>query len=200
MKGKHEKKKNYPRLWRLASRLLVLPLVFSLSAPARQSKADRLKDNDNTTGEFRIIDISPIYEKPPRPIKVSKPKPKPKPKIRRVIDRGRLVLAIGRRYIGRPYVWGGNGPSVFDCSGLTKFLYHRVGVTLPRVSRDQAAVGRRVFGLSNARPGDLIFFGSPVHHVSIYAGNGMMLDAPHSGSFVQLRPVYTTPTIIRRIL
>jgi cell wall-associated NlpC family hydrolase len=58
----------------------------------------------------------------------------------------------------------------------------------------------RVPTLAQARIGDLIFFGSPIHHVAIYVGRGMMLDAPHTGSFVQVRKVYQTPTVIRRVL
>jgi cell wall-associated NlpC family hydrolase len=57
-----------------------------------------------------------------------------------------------------------------------------------------------VASLDEARIGDLIFFGLPIHHVAIYVGHGMMLDAPHTGGFVQLRKVYETPTAIRRVL
>lgn len=99
---------------------------------------------------------------------------------------GSDVVADARRYLGVPYVWGGTNPSTgLDCSGLTQQVYGDLGITLPRVSRDQAQVGTPVASLSDAQPGDLLFFGSPVHHVAIYEGDGMMIEAPHTGQSVK---------------
>jgi len=99
---------------------------------------------------------------------------------------GSDVVADARRYLGVPYVWGGTDPSTgLDCSGLTQQVYGDLGIDLPRVSRDQAKVGTPVSSLSEAQPGDLLFFGSPVHHVAIYEGDGMMIEAPHTGQSVK---------------
>jgi hypothetical protein len=81
--------------------------------------------------------------------------------------------------IGRPYVWGAEGPDAFDCSGLTQYVYREFGVDLPRRAINQSRVGDRAGGL---RRGDLVFFStdtrrSEVTHVGIYEGGGIMIDA-----------------------
>jgi peptidoglycan DL-endopeptidase CwlO len=117
---------------------------------------------------------------------------------------GSDVVADARRYLGVPYRWGGTDPSTgLDCSGLTQQVYGDLGIALPRVSRDQAHVGTAVSSLSDAQPGDLLFFGAPIHHVAIYEGNGMMIEAPHPGQDVKEIPVadFGEPvTAIRRVL
>jgi peptidoglycan DL-endopeptidase CwlO len=114
---------------------------------------------------------------------------------------GDQAIGIAKTYLGVKYTWGGTDPKTgLDCSGLTRLVYGQVGVSLPRTSRDQAKAGSRVDSLAQAQPGDLVFFGSPVHHVGIYLGDGKMLDAPHTGTTVQIRKVYETPSAIRRVL
>ncbi|OLF19636.1 lytic transglycosylase [Actinophytocola xanthii] len=111
------------------------------------------------------------------------------------------VVAGARKYIGVPYVWGGTDPARgLDCSGLVQRVYADLGVSLPRVSRDQAKAGTAVPSLDQARPGDLVAFGSPVHHIGIYIGDGKMIHAPQAGENVRVQDVYETPTAIRRIL
>ncbi|BEP13152.1 hypothetical protein acdb102_14630 [Acidothermaceae bacterium B102] len=96
---------------------------------------------------------------------------------------------------GTPYVWGATGPGQFDCSGLTSWAYAQAGILLPRTSREQWNVGHHV-ALSELQPGDLLFWASntndpgSIHHVAIYAGNGYMIAAPHSGATVALQRVY----------
>ncbi len=121
---------------------------------------------------------------------------------------GQAVVADAEKYLGVPYQWGGTDPSSgLDCSGLVQRVYSDLGVQLPRTSEEQVNVGTPVADLSQAQPGDLVFFGgngydgspSSPGHVGIYVGNGMMIDAPHTGTSVQVQPV-GTPVAIRRIL
>jgi cell wall-associated NlpC family hydrolase len=94
--------------------------------------------------------------------------------------------------IGLPYIWGGNGPqggdAGFDCSGLTTAAYATAGITLPRTAHTQYFSTERVAG-DGLLPGDLVFYGNPavkVHHVGMYLGNGLMVNAPTFGMPVQV--------------
>jgi cell wall-associated NlpC family hydrolase len=203
MVGEHK-----ARLWAaLRSKAAVLTLFVSLLF-GRPTEATSATTRASATGEFPVFKPDDSNQFPKvnvtamRVPKVAalNPEKQPVTKPSRKPSRTRLLLTIARQYIGVRYVWGGNTPSGFDCSGYTRYVYRKVGVWLPRISRDQARVGIEVENLPHARIGDLLFFGSPVHHVAIYVGRGMMLDAPHSGTVVQLRKVYDTPSAIRRVL
>ncbi len=114
---------------------------------------------------------------------------------------GDAVVAEARKYLGTPYVWGGTDPAKgLDCSGLVQLVYKNLGYDLPRVSYQQATEGRAVNGLANAKPGDLLAFGSPVHHIAIYVGDGKMIEEPRPGLKCREIDVYEKPTAIRRIL
>ena len=89
---------------------------------------------------------------------------------------------------GKPYVWAASGPGSFDCSGLVQYAFRAAGVTVPRASRNQAAMGTPV-SRAEARPGDLVAFYSPVSHVGIYLGDGQMVHAPTSGDVVKVASV-----------
>ncbi|ACU53111.1 NLP/P60 protein [Acidimicrobium ferrooxidans DSM 10331] len=107
------------------------------------------------------------------------------------------ALAAATGEIGVPYVWGGSSPATgFDCSGLVQWAYAQAGVELPRTAAEQQTVGTLVPSLAAAQPGDLVFYGNPAYHVAIYAGNGMVVQAPMTGENVELAPV-GTPTEIR---
>ncbi|MEP7023556.1 MAG: NlpC/P60 family protein [Actinomycetota bacterium] len=88
---------------------------------------------------------------------------------------------------GKPYVWGAAGPDSFDCSGLVMWAYAKVGISLNHFTGDQWNEGVHVSKDSLA-PGDLLFFDG-LGHVGIWVGNGLMVDAPHTGTVVQIQPV-----------
>jgi cell wall-associated NlpC family hydrolase len=101
------------------------------------------------------------------------------------------VVAYAEAQLGVPYEYGGDGPAHgqgFDCSGLAQAAYAAAGISLPRTSEEQYAYGEKLPAGTPLEPGDLVFFGSAqdASHVGIYVGNGMMVDAPHTGAFVRL--------------
>jgi cell wall-associated NlpC family hydrolase len=97
---------------------------------------------------------------------------------------------IARRYLGVPYVFGGASPSGFDASGLTMYVYAKLGVKLEHGATWQQKNAKPV-PVSKLRRGDLVFFGSASYspHVGIYLGNGRMIDAPHAGAVVSRSPI-----------
>ena len=97
------------------------------------------------------------------------------------------VLGIAAGLSGIPYVWGGTSTGGFDCSGYTQYVFRQAGVSLPRTAGAQRAATAYV---SNPVPGDLVFFGT--YHVGIYAGNGMMYDAPSSGGTTGLHRIWSS--------
>ncbi|MFE6827657.1 NlpC/P60 family protein [Streptomyces sp. NPDC057690] len=104
---------------------------------------------------------------------------------------GAAVAAV-RSALGKPYVWGANGPTGFDCSGLVQWSYAQAGISLPRTSQAQAHAGRRV-PLSQARPGDIVTYRSDASHVGMYVGNGQVIHAPYPGAPVRYDPVGMMP-------
>ena len=110
----------------------------------------------------------------------------------------RRAVEVALAQLGSPYVWGAEGPATFDCSGLTSFAYAAAGVAIPRVSRAlfAAYAGMRPVDPAQLVAGDLVFFadnpGSPstIHHVGMYIGNGLMVEALHTGAVVRTSPIW----------
>lgn len=167
------------------------------------------------------------FKASPKPSASHTAKPKPKPKPSRVKPKATkkpkkaapkathkpapvhhsstgidAMIAFLKAQVGKSYVWGGNGPNAYDCSGLTKAAYERVGVRLPRTSELQSLEGTRV-GLNELRPGDLLFWGPPglASHVAVYIGGGHYIAAenPRAG-VVNYSISYYRPDYGRRIL
>ncbi|HVL81403.1 MAG TPA: NlpC/P60 family protein, partial [Actinomycetota bacterium] len=91
--------------------------------------------------------------------------------------------------IGKPYQWGAAGPNSYDCSGLTQYAWKAAGVSLPHSSRAQYSSLPKV-SKDELQPGDLVFFGSPIHHVGIYEGGGVMINATQTGDFVKRSSIH----------
>jgi cell wall-associated NlpC family hydrolase len=100
--------------------------------------------------------------------------------------RAAVAVKIAQRYLGTPYLYGGESPSGFDCSGLMQYVWGKVGVHLARVSEDQIFDGTPV-PRDKLQPGDLVFFrqDGDVHHVGMYVGHGRFIEAPHTGDVVK---------------
>jgi cell wall-associated NlpC family hydrolase len=106
--------------------------------------------------------------------------------------RGKIALEYAMNQLGDPYVWGADGPSSFDCSGLTMAAWRQAGVSLSHSSSGQYDEGQHV-SKSELEPGDLVFYYSPIHHVAIYAGGGRIIHAPHEGASVEYADLDSMP-------
>jgi cell wall-associated NlpC family hydrolase len=107
--------------------------------------------------------------------------------------RAAAAFAAAQNQLGKPYVYGATGPSSFDCSGLTSYAYAQAGVSIPRTSEAQATIGTRIYSQSDLKVGDLVFFYGDLHHVGLYAGNGQVLHAPHTGAVVRYEAMSDMP-------
>lgn len=100
-----------------------------------------------------------------------------------------MTIALAQR--GKPYLWAAAGPNNFDCSGLVLYAYAQAGRPgLPHSSAIQSTMGVQI-ARADLQPGDLVFFDNPVGHEGIYVGNGLMVDAPHSGAVVRVEPLFS---------
>ena len=97
----------------------------------------------------------------------------------------RVAVQWAYRELGKPYQWGAAGPNSFDCSGLTQYVWGKAGVYLDHYTGSQWNEGQHV-DRSQLQPGDLVFFGSDLHHVGIYIGNSKMIEAPYTGANVRI--------------
>jgi peptidoglycan DL-endopeptidase CwlO len=94
------------------------------------------------------------------------------------------AVATARAQLGKPYEWAASGPDSFDCSGLTMYAWSAAGVSLPHSSQAQFDSLPHV-SRGQIQPGDLLFYGNPIHHVGIYEGGGVMINAPETGENVR---------------
>ncbi len=127
--------------------------------PLKSSKSSKSSDNADKT------DGAPA---PPPPVSAGAGK----------------ALGVAQAQIGKPYQWAAAGPDSFDCSGLTMYAWAAAGVSMVHSAAAQYDEFPHV-SQSELQPGDLVFFGSPIHHVGIYEGGGIMIDAPQTGEFVR---------------
>jgi cell wall-associated NlpC family hydrolase len=97
------------------------------------------------------------------------------------------AIAFALAQVGKPYVWGTAGPSTYDCSGLTMASYAAAGISLPHSAAQQYGYGTHV-SFNQLEPGDLMFYYSPIGHVTMYIGGGRMISAPQTGDVVKVIP------------
>ncbi|MCW2858060.1 MAG: NlpC/P60 family protein [Marmoricola sp.] len=112
------------------------------------------------------------------------------------------AIAFAKAQLGKPYVWAGAGPDVWDCSGLTMVAWEHGGIYLPHFAAAQYAEITHI-GVTDLRPGDLVFWGptpDTIEHVAMYLGNGMIIQAPHTGAWVDIESMYgwEAPTFFGR--
>jgi cell wall-associated NlpC family hydrolase len=115
---------------------------------------------------------------------------------------GADVVKDAEKYLGVPYVFGGESSSGMDCSGLVQKTFSDLGISVPRLVHEQKTVGQSVGSLKDAKPGDLIVLNGG-DHIAIYAGNGMVVHAPYEGRTVSLQKDWFTDkdiVTIRRIV
>ncbi len=109
-------------------------------------------------------------------------------------EAGDEALSYAVQQIGKPYVWGAEGPDSFDCSGLTSRAWARAGREIPRTSQEQWASLPRV-PVSELRPGDLVVYFPKATHVAMYLGDGMVIQAPRPGTRVKVSPIAANPLL-----
>ncbi len=107
--------------------------------------------------------------------------------------RAATALAYAKAQLGEPYVFGAAGPDAWDCSGLTMMAWRAAGVSLPHSAREQYNVVGHKVSKADLQPGDLVMFYGGMHHVGIYAGNGLVVHAPRPGKGVEYLPMKYMP-------
>ncbi len=172
---------------------LDVPAVTVVKDPPRRRRPRRSsRRRPGRPRRRRARPPAPLPRPPP-----SRPRPRRPPRPRAARRRPRTAARSSRSrrsYVGVPYVSGGTSPAGFDCSGFTSYVFAQVGISLPRTSGAQRGAGT-VVSRADAQPGDLIW--SP-GHISIYAGDGMQIDAPRPGKTIQFRSIWqSNPTFIR---
>ncbi len=148
-----------------------------------------------TTDPVPTLSPTPSESQSPTPTPSATPTAEPpltawQLRLRRIRRLRAIVLRVARRQLGVPYVWGGASRRGFDCSGLTMYVFRRIGMSFSHGATDQARHGRRV-SLRHLKPADLVFYGGSGYyrHVAIYIGDGRIIEAPRPGYHVRVAPL-----------
>lgn len=184
--GRH-RKPNTIKKWAYRA----VPVVVLSSALLASSTSHANLSNEALAEPLRPVTVSAVSA---APTVVQVPfhlPPKPPAPPRPVETFNQRVISEAKKYLGVPYVYGGDTPSSgFDCSGLVHWVYSQEGHYVPRTADEQFHYFRMI-PRSAARPGDLVFFhdssnpSSYVYHVGIYDGGDIMIVAPHTGTVVK---------------
>ena len=177
------------------------PAANSTSRPAPQAPT-----SPPTTAAHRVAPTTPAAPHPTAPPATAPPATAPPatappatappttratPAVPRAPGGAGTAIAYAEAQIGKPYQWGGAGPSSFDCSGLVMRAWGAAGVSFPHLAQSQYEMTSRT-SIGQLQPGDLVFFGTPnnVYHVGIYVGGGQMVDSPNSNASVRIESIY----------
>lgn len=162
---------------------LLILLGFSVvlaacsTVPARTPVSDPSTDVRGSPGQRHDSDSGSVQAETPQ-------QPRPVPSRGAESRQGQRVVDIARKHVGTPYRWGGASPSGFDCSGLVRYVYAQVGVSLPHNAAKQYRYGSPV-SRDRLEPGDLVFF-DHLRHSGIYIGGGRFIHARQSGKRVSI--------------
>jgi cell wall-associated NlpC family hydrolase len=160
---------------------------------AKKAEVERAADKTRA-----LLQRMQAASRPSTPSRPSSPPVSPPPSGGGGSGSAAAAVSYARAQVGNPYCYGGAGPSCYDCSGLTMMAWQQAGVSLPHSSAAQFNVGRRI-SAGELQPGDLIFYYSPISHVSIYIGGGQRISATHTGDYVRVQSLgsgivgYTRP-------
>lgn len=157
-----------------AARMAADRALQQAAARAERAAPERVRDAANRPANRAS---GPRGSSPP-PVRGAPPPPT-------ASGRGRKAVDAALSQLGKPYKWGGEGPNSYDCSGLSMWAWRQAGVSLPHSSRMQYSSTMRI-SRAELQPGDLVFFGDPIHHLAIYIGDGKVVEAPYSGSQVRI--------------
>jgi peptidoglycan DL-endopeptidase CwlO len=156
--------------------------VAKLSA----KKAEIQRAVAKTRALLRQMEAREAASRPQRPSAPSSPPVSAPPPSGGGSGSGAVAVRYAMAQVGKPYCYGGAGTGCYDCSGLTMAAWRQAGISLPHSSAAQISVGRRVSS-SELQPGDLVFYYSPISHVSMYIGNGQRVSATHTGDYVRVQ-------------
>lgn len=159
------------------------------AAQRRAEEEARRRAASTTTSSTTTPAAAPAATPTTVAVPVPAPAPPPSATVPPVHPRAGEAAQAALDELGTPYEWGGNGPDSYDCSGLTTYAWATVGVRLPRSSGLQKQAIPPV-PFDAIQPGDLLFFGSPVHHVGLFIGDGKMVNAPYTGTEVRIDSIY----------
>jgi peptidoglycan DL-endopeptidase CwlO len=181
---------------KLTHDLSVKRTLLSRQAAQSQAMFDRLSASERQA--FLDSQAAPV-DRASRDETRTAPTPAPPPAAAPPVDvpasgGAATAVAAAKSKLGSPYVWAAAGPDSFDCSGLTMWAWAQAGVSLPHSSSMQYGSGTKV-SVSSLQPGDLVFYGSPIHHVAIFVGGGQVIHAPQTGDVVRYASVDMMPIV-----
>jgi cell wall-associated NlpC family hydrolase len=151
------------------------------AARARAQKIAQQRADRAAALAAQRASITPAVSAPSSPSTPSTPSGPAPP----ASSRAQIAVRAALSQVGKPYQWGGAGPNSYDCSGLTMWSWAHAGVTLSHSAAMQYSETRRVSS-GDLQPGDLLFYGSPIHHVAMYIGGGQLVEAPYTGALVRV--------------
>ncbi|MCU1345604.1 MAG: hypothetical protein JWL70_1870, partial [Acidimicrobiia bacterium] len=163
--------------------------VFAASAQSAARPSVAASGGAGGSPRLAAVAVPPAANNiPARPIPAGPSLPAPSPG-------AAGAVAAARSQLGVPYHWGQMNPgSGFDCSGLTAWAWGQAGRSLPHNAAAQYNVSRRV-DIADIQPGDILFYGSPIHHDGMYIGNGQMIEAPHTGASVRIASAFRSDLV-----